>query len=141
MADKWAPMHANGVTGKTEADRDNHQRHLRQRNPDAVKLLRRNRIRLRDRHLIAVRQHSLAGSYLDKEEKAERVHFGLETILGPLQKPTMTRIIDFFKQDRAYIERRLAEGRVEDMPEETDKSEATAFSINLDEELENLSST
>lgn len=71
--------------------------------------------------------------YLDSEEASERDHFGLEMVQGPLAVSFAGRMIDVFKKDREYLEKRLAAGRPEGVLEEAETS--GGVDIDLDAEI------
>lgn len=68
-------------------------------------------------------------NYLAKEENEEFIRFDMGRMPLPLSSLFMTGIKSRFAEDRAYIERKLHQGRMEDVPDEPDDRFAQQFEL------------
>jgi hypothetical protein len=70
--------------------------------------------------------------YLAVEEQTEFDKFDMKRLPPPICRPFMGSVQRRFSDERAYIEKRLSEGRVEDAPEEEVDDIAGAFELSSD---------
>lgn len=70
--------------------------------------------------------------YLAAEEKTEFDKFDMKRLPPPICTPFMQNVQSRFSEERAYIEKRLSEGRLEDAPEEKDDEIASEFQLSSD---------